>query len=229
MKKEVHPLVKASTGDERCIEKLLSVFSLGTIFLAERLPSPIGRLKDFPFCFAEALVGVTAVLRGGAFAGVAVTFLFLLISGAFAALTLCFPPFLTFSSIIFDFSPAFRFLLTFELSFTGEVGSSDRGGDVGLRELVFLTANPKGFPLRIGPDRPGSAHVLGIALAPAKKSSPLCSTLATTDSLSSDKGLVLFEFRNNKGLSAGRLRLPSLSDRGGSPRKQHGHTGGKGR
>ena len=52
-------------------------------------------------------------------------FLFLLILGVFIVPTFCFPPFLTFS-IFFDFGFIFRFLLTSELFFTGEVGSADR-------------------------------------------------------------------------------------------------------
>ena len=92
---------------------------------------------------------VAAVVRGLASAGVAETFLLLLISGVFTVPTLCFPPFLT-SSIFFDFGPTFRFLLTSELFFTGEVGSAGRGDDARLWELAScLPPNGIGEPRRL--------------------------------------------------------------------------------
>ena len=92
---------------------------------------------------------VAAVVKRLISAGIIEIFLFLLISGVFIVPTFCFPPFLT-SSIFFDFGFIFRFLLTSELFFTGEIGSAGRGNNTKLWELVFcLPPNGIGEPRRL--------------------------------------------------------------------------------
>ena len=68
---------------------------------------------------------VTAVIKKLISAEIIKIFLFLLILGVFIVLTFCFLLFLIFF-IFFDFGFIFRFLLTSELFFTGEVGSADK-------------------------------------------------------------------------------------------------------
>ena len=71
---------------------------------------------------------VTAVVKKLVSAGIIEIFLFLLILGVFIVLTLYFLSFLIFF-IFFDFGFIFRFLLTSELFFTGEIGSAGKGNN----------------------------------------------------------------------------------------------------